>query len=135
MDTWERFEASASRDLQGLGFQTSNLEVYEPDIAHTAGHGYDVTYPGTADHTILAGIEPPSSVSDRDEGGTTIDADIVLYVDDGTAVTWTGYGESGTGDVEANAEVVLDSGDRYAITDVEDQQDGLLRLLGASIPQ
>ena len=127
-DQWGRFESSAGRDLTSLGFEVDNVDVYEPDITRTAGSGIDVSYPDTPDTTVQAGIEPLTASSSRDESGTDTDIDVVLFVPSDAGIQWTGYGESGVGDRDAAAKVVLPDGFAAVVTDSEPQQDGFDRL-------
>lgn len=127
-DPWDRFAANAADHLQMLGFDTDNVDVYEPNISPVAGEGFSTSYPDAASASVTAGIEPVTASSSRDESGTDTDADVVLYVPTDASPQWVGYGESGVGDVDAAAIVELPDGFRALVTDYEPQQDGLDRL-------
>jgi len=119
---WDRFETSASRTLAGLGYE-QNVDIYQPSETYVQGEGYDVEYPDTPTATIDGALEPPSTRTDVDPGGTTEQADLTVYVRPDVGVTFQAGGDSG----EAETGVVVD-GLKYIVDDIDDQQDGLLAL-------
>jgi hypothetical protein len=115
--------------MTDLGFE-NNLEVYETTESHQADGGYDLSYPNSPTDTVDAEITTPEEDADRDEGGTGVDADVVIYVADGSGLTFTEYGDSGQG-----AAQVVDTGTstRYEIQTKTDEHNGLLKLTAVEI--
>jgi len=123
-DQWDRFAASADRALGALGFEDT-VAVFQPTETYSVGEGYALSYPDSPTTTVDGGTEPPSETADTDRGGTTTEADLVVYVRADTGVQWTGAGESG----EANTRLEVDGADeRYEVDEVEPQFDGWLLL-------
>lgn len=123
-DQWDCFEAGAGRHVRALG-GTDALDVFQPTETRTAGAGITVSYPSTPDTTVDADLAPPDEVASRDAGGLDTDADLVAYVPADAGVDWTGADTEG----EARTRVEdTDTGLLYAVEDVTDTRDGLLRL-------
>jgi hypothetical protein len=125
MDQWDRFQAQQGGRVQdALGF-TQTLEVYEPTESFSQADGYSVSYPDAPTATVDAEVAPPEADANRDEGGTTTNADVVIYVDDGTDLSFTDFGESG----EAATKVTMvATGESYKLTEATNEQNGLLKL-------
>ena len=123
-DAWDRFDESAERHLEALGF-TQSLEVYEPTETPVAGGGYERSYPDEADATVDAEIATPETLAERSRAGAATDADVVIRVPNDTGLAFTDYGESG----EAPARVVdVGTGVTYEVAAVDSEHNGLLRL-------
>lgn len=124
-DQWGRFESNASRHLTDLGYE-NNLRVYTPTTTYTEGEGYDSTYSEATDSPISAEITTPDDDADKDEGGTTAEADLVILVSDDSPITWTEAGSES----DAATRVEPDQTDiRYEVRTKEQTPDGLLRLM------
>ena len=122
IDQWDRFGASAGRTLAGLGYD-DNVDVYQPEETYTPGEGYDVHYPDVPTATLTGALEPPSTRTDVDPGGTTEQADLTVYVRADVPIQFQAGGRSG----EAETGVIVD-GLKYIVDDIDDQQDGWLGL-------
>jgi hypothetical protein len=121
-DQWDRFASGADQSVDALGYH-DNIDVFQPTESFTQGEGWDVSYPSTADATLSGIAEPPDADRDRDRGGTTRDADLVLHVPADTNVTFDESGESG--DAPTRVEVA-DSDRTYEVATAPDPQfDGL----------
>ncbi|MFC6975817.1 hypothetical protein ACFQL1_15895 [Halomicroarcula sp. GCM10025709] len=68
-DQWDRFEASAGRSLEDLGFE-DNINVYEPTETSSPGDGIEITYPDNPTATITGGTEPPPRMPTRTAAGS-----------------------------------------------------------------
>jgi hypothetical protein len=124
-DQWDRFAASAYRHLDALGFD-GNVEIYQPTENYdNDGDGYEITYPDTPTEVVSGETQPPSSDSDTDEGGTTRDADLMVYVRDDIETDVIDAGQSG----EALTRVeVAGTPFVYEVVLVDNQFDGLEKL-------
>lgn len=122
---WDRFAAGAEQHLDALGFD-DNVEVYQPtEIWQDDGDGYDITYPDQPTEVVSGETEPPSSSSDTDEGGTTREADLLIYVSDDIQTDIIDAGETG----EALTRVEVDGTPFvYEVVLVDNQFDGLEKL-------
>jgi len=130
-DQWGRFASSAGQSLDDLGF-TDNVELFEPTETYTPVEGYETGYPSTPTEVVSGETEPPSASSDTDRGGTTREADLMVYVDDGISTDPTEAGESG----EALTRLEVDGTDFvYEVLYVEPQFDGLDKLVCAEVDE
>lgn len=124
MDQWDRFDASAPRQIDELGF-SDNIDVFEPTETYTAGEGFSTTYPGSADQTISGEVVPPSADPLVQENGTLAEKDLMVYVDDDTGLAFTEYGESG----ESSAKLSISGfDDDFRVEERNDQLDGYIQL-------
>jgi len=121
-DQWDMFAGSASRTLDGLGWDLT-VAVYQPTETYNPGDGFSVTYPDTATTTLDGGLDPPSDSADVDAGGTTETADLTVYVLADTDTEFVTAGASG----DPPTGVIVD-GARYVVDTSENQFDGLLEL-------
>lgn len=128
-DQWDRF-ADQQRDAQGdLGFANS-LRVYNATQTYAAGQGYDETYTEHADSPIDAEITAPDDEADRDAGGTTAEADVVLYVADDTGIMWA---EAGTESEHATQVKDVATGDRYEVRALSSEHNGLYKIAAVEV--
>lgn len=129
-DQWDRFDEQVSGRMQtDLGFEQT-LDVYPASESYSQGHGWDVTYPDSPSTTVDAEITTPNSEGDRDTGGTTVEADVVIRVPDDTGVSWDEFGESG----EAATRVEdVETGVRYQVETVDSEHNGLLVIQAAEV--
>ena len=128
-DQWDRFAAGAEQHLDALGFD-NNVELYDPTESYSAGDGYDITYPETPTEVVSGETQPPSASSDTDRGGTTREADMMIYVATDIDTDPTEAGESG----EALTRVEVDGTDFvYEVEYVETQYDGLQKLVCSEV--
>jgi hypothetical protein len=128
-DQWDRFAAGADQTLDALGYD-NNVELYEPTESYTQGEGYDISYPSTPTEVVSGETEPPSASSDTDRGGTTREADLMVYVTDDISTDPTDSGESG----EALTRVEVDGTDFvYEVQYVEEQFDGMQKLVCSEV--
>lgn len=123
-DQWDRFAAGAEQSLHDLGY-SNNVDVFVASESFTQGEGWEISYPSTADQTITGAPSPPDVDADRDRGGTTREADLIVDVPSDAGVAWTDSGESG----EALTRINIDQTDEtYEVVAVAEQFDGLDRL-------
>ncbi len=123
---WDRFDESATRTHDALGAEP--IQVYEPTETWQDSGGWNVTYPDTPTNETEGEAVPPESDPNVDEGGTSENVDMNVYVATGSGVAWTDYGESG----EAATRIEID-GIRYEVTGVDPQFDGRDRLNCAEV--
>jgi hypothetical protein len=76
---WERFSARAGQTIRDLGGEDA-IELTNGDATHTAGEGWDYSYPDSPDATFDAETAHPSAVSAIDDGGTFEDIDQLAWV-------------------------------------------------------
>jgi len=108
----------------------TTIDVFEPSESYAAGEGFDVSYSATPDATYSARVSSVSRAPDRNDGGTTAEADALVTVRDDTGQTWTDF----TDELEAPVEVVdTGTGVRYEIQAVTDPHNGLLELEAVEI--
>jgi hypothetical protein len=120
----------AIRRVHDRDLSNTTIEVYEPSESYTAGEGFSVSYPSTPDATYTARVSSVSRSPDRDDGGTTAEADAVVTVRDDTGQTWTDF----TDEREAPVELVdTADGTRYEVEAVTDPHNGLLELEVAEV--
>lgn len=124
-DQWDRFAASADQHLDALGFD-SNVKIYQPSEDYqNDGDGYEITYPDTPTEVVAGETVPPSSDSDTDEGGTTRDADLMVYVPTDIETDVIDAGESGRALTRVE---VAGTPFVYEVVLVDNQFDGLQKL-------
>jgi len=120
----------AMRRVHDRDLSNTTIEVYEPSESYTAGEGFDVSYPASPDATYTARVSSVSRSPQRDDGGTTAEADAVVTVRDDTGQTWTDF----TDEAEAPVELVdTADGTRYEVEATTDPHNGLLELEVAEV--
>lgn len=130
MGQWDRFaDQQRGRIQRAFGFENT-LEVYTVSESYTYGEGYTGSDSEHANSPIDAEITRPEDAGERDAGGTTAEADVVIIVPDDTGITWQEYGDEGEGGTEV---VDTDDSTRYRIETVTTEHNGLLRLEGVEL--
>jgi hypothetical protein len=120
----DRIDA-ALRRAHRRDLSNTTIEVFEPSESYAAGEGFSVSYSATPDATYAARVSSVSRSPQRDDGGTTAEADAVVTVRDDTGQTWTDF----TDELEAPVELVdTADGTRYEVQAVTDPHNGLLEL-------
>ena len=120
----------AMRRVHDRDLSNTTIEVYEPSESYTAGEGFSVSYPATPNATYTARVSSVSRSPQRDDGGTTAEADAVVTVRDDTGQTWTDF----TDELEAPVELVDQAdGTRFEVEAVTDPHNGLLELEAAEV--
>jgi hypothetical protein len=120
----------AMRRVHDRDLSNTTIEVFEPSETYTAGEGFSVTYPASPDATYTARVSSVSRSPQRDDGGTTAEADAVVTVRDDTGQTWTDF----TDELEAPVELVDQAdGTRFEVEAVTDPHNGLLELEVAEV--
>ncbi|QLH77454.1 hypothetical protein HZS55_09165 [Halosimplex rubrum] len=119
---------AAIRRAHSDALANTTVEVFEPDISHTQGEGWTVTYPNYPDtpaDSYDARIESPESDTERERSGTTSEIDAVVKVRDDTGRQWTGFGQEQ--EAPAHLRDTAD-GTRYEVESVVDTHNGLVEL-------
>lgn len=117
--------ANALRRVHTDALHNTTIEVYTPTETPDPGQGYSVSYPDVPDATIDAHASSIEDSTDRDEGGTASEADVIIRVKNNTGISWIEYGAES----EASIQVVdVDTGVRYEIVAVGSEHNGLLKL-------
>lgn len=120
----------AMRRVHARDLSNTTIDVFEPTESYTAGEGFSVTYPASPNASYSARVSSVSRSPDRDDGGTTAEADAVVTVRDDTGQTWTDF----TDEQEAPVELVDQAdGTRYEVEAVTDPHNGLLELEVAEV--
>jgi len=135
--------SKALRRAHETTLSNTDVEVYNATASYATGDGYDITYPDDPTEVVSGRVESPTTDSDRDRGGTTSEADVVIRVPDepgygeddfgadgfGT-IAYTEYGDEG----EAPARLRdVSTNTWYELVDWYSEHNGLLVLEAAEI--